>query len=283
MNAFVGQNDAKRLIFGVWSRHSELLRESRPSPGVRHQPVTFSRRLGITWGTPALLFLRHGTVPVLAALCQDCQFLVESSALNLRHLRRPHTQRTIRSSPYSPQVPPTRLKDAMSNDDERNVIREALELEETKKFGGYLHQHVDDIKRIIAHHFRLNSKEDCEVSPVSQWKHGGFNISIPVHILSPKKKLMFRCPMAHKLAEIPYPGTVNEKSRAEVATKIWLRRNCPSLSTAHLYGFQYPDGRHVSSLILPGASRLFWFSSLVNTYPLFIYFYDTSDDAFANT
>ncbi|OBT65052.1 hypothetical protein VE03_05186 [Pseudogymnoascus sp. 23342-1-I1] len=55
---------------------------------------------------------------------------------------------------------------------------------------------------------------------LAQWIRGGFNVCIPIEVQSTRgdKKLIFRCPMPHKLAEAKYPGTVDEKLSSKVGT-----------------------------------------------------------------
>lgn len=141
------------------------------------------------------------------------------------------------------------MADDAETNGQTNIIREALEDKETANFHHYLYQQRDNIQYIVAHHFRLSSKNGCVVSPKEEWKYGGFNTSIPVHIPSLQKRILVRCPMAHKLGESYYPGTVDEKSNGEVGVNLWMQQECTEIPIAPLHGFQFADGRHVSSLI----------------------------------
>jgi hypothetical protein len=81
-------------------------------------------------------------------------------------------------------------------------------------------------------------------------------VCIPVEVKSANfyKKLIFRCPMPHKLAEAKYPGTIGGKLSCEVGTYIWMKDRCPDIPVPYLYGFGFSDNRHVSyshHLILP--------------------------------
>lgn len=60
------------------------------------------------------------------------------------------------------------------------------------------------------------------------------------------QKVIFRCPMPHKLAEARYPGSIHEKLSSEVGAYIWVEENCPEIHSPHLFGFGMLDGRHVS-------------------------------------
>ncbi|OBT57788.1 hypothetical protein VE04_01636 [Pseudogymnoascus sp. 24MN13] len=50
--------------------------------------------------------------------------------------------------------------------------------------------------------------------------------------------------MPHKLAEVKYPGTVDEKLSSEVGTYAWIQHQCPDIRIPHLYGFGFFDHRH---------------------------------------
>ena len=127
-----------------------------------------------------------------------------------------------------------------------DLIRNAEERKKTEDFDNYLYQQIDAIRGLVAHHLGLSSSEHCIVSPRNQWIHGRFNACIPVNIQSLSKTVLFRCPMAHMLAESIYPGTVDEKISCEVATYAWIQEHCSEISVPHLIGFGFMDGRHVS-------------------------------------
>ncbi|KAF6787339.1 aminoglycoside phosphotransferase [Colletotrichum sojae] len=76
---------------------------------------------------------------------------------------------------------------------------------------------------------------------------GSFNVCIPVCVKSTHNqgaatRLFLRCAMPHKLAESRSPGSVDEKTRCEVATYAWMQRNCPDVRIPYLYGFGLSDG-----------------------------------------
>lgn len=75
-----------------------------------------------------------------------------------------------------------------------------------------------------------------------------FHVCVFVEVKSGNsaRKVIFRCPMPHKLAEARYPGSIDEKLSSEVGAHIWIEENCPEIRSPHLFGFGMMDGRHVS-------------------------------------
>lgn len=59
------------------------------------------------------------------------------------------------------------------------------------------------------------------------------------------RKVIFRCPMPHKLAEARYPGSIDEKLGCEIGASIWVEEHCPEIRSPHLFGFGFSDGRQV--------------------------------------
>ena len=84
--------------------------------------------------------------------------------------------------------------------------------------------------------------------PRERWIRGGFNLCVFVEVASgdATRRIVFRIPMPHKLAEARYPGSVDEKVDGEVSAYIWVEQNCPEIRVPQLFGFGYMDGRHVS-------------------------------------
>ena len=107
-----------------------------------------------------------------------------------------------------------------------------------------------EIEAIAKHHLALGSEPSYTVLEQSTWIQGGFNICIPIEVNLGKlsKKLIFRCPMPHKLAESIYPGTVDEKLSCELGAYMWMQDNCRDIRIPHLYGFGFSESRHVSHL-----------------------------------
>jgi hypothetical protein len=129
-----------------------------------------------------------------------------------------------------------------------NIISEAAYFEAAIELYQSLWNQRQTIQAIVKHHLRLNNHDTCIVSTKERWIRGSFNVCIPIEIRSTRchKKLIFRCPMPHKLAEVQYPGTVDEKLSSEVGTYAWMQQYCPNIRIPHLYGFGFSDHRHVS-------------------------------------
>jgi hypothetical protein len=83
-------------------------------------------------------------------------------------------------------------------------------------FRQQLWQQKDSIAAVVRHHLGLRKTDSCTVLPPDLWIQGGFNLCVLVHVQSPSRgaatRLVFRCPMPHKLAEKQYPGTIDEKA-----------------------------------------------------------------------
>ena len=141
---------------------------------------------------------------------------------------------------------PTTLESALKKD--ANIISEAAYFEAATELYQSLWDQRQTIQALIKHHLNLSNQDTCIVSTTDEWIRGSFNVCIPVKVQSTRcqKKLMFRCPMPHKLAEARYPGTVDEKLSSEVGTYAWMQQHCPNIRIPHLYGFGFSDHRHVS-------------------------------------
>lgn len=62
--------------------------------------------------------------------------------------------------------------------------------------------------------------------------------------------------MPFKLGESSYPGTVEEKLRAEVGAYAWLQENCPDIRIPQLYGFRIADHHFTHE------ARLSWYARI---------------------
>lgn len=144
----------------------------------------------------------------------------------------------------------------------RTSLAEALEEEENmvirlsypnKRFDFFLWvlQHREDYQAIISYHLSLAADEPCRLSEVGEWKHGSFNVCIPIYIDNLKrskhtsKKVLLRIPLPYKVGESLYPGNADEKLRTEAATFIWINDNCPDVPIPRLWGFGFPGGQSV--------------------------------------
>ncbi|KAH7418655.1 hypothetical protein BKA64DRAFT_717335 [Cadophora sp. MPI-SDFR-AT-0126] len=127
-----------------------------------------------------------------------------------------------------------------------NLISEAAYFEAATELYQSLWDQRQIIQALVKHHLRLSNRDTCIVSPKDQWIRGSFNVCIPIKVRSSSchKKLIFRCPMPHKLAEHQYPGTVDEKLGSEVGAYVWLEHQCRDIRIPHLYGFGFTDHRH---------------------------------------
>jgi len=128
-----------------------------------------------------------------------------------------------------------------------NIISQVAHFEAATKLYQLLWDQRQTIQALVKHHLRLSNRDICIVTTKDQWIRGSFNICIPIEVQSTRfhKKLIFRCPMPHKL-EAKYPGTVDEKLSSEVGTYAWIQHQCPDIRIPHLYGFGFSDHRHVS-------------------------------------
>lgn len=89
---------------------------------------------------------------------------------------------------------------------------------------------------------------ECRVLPPRDWIRVSFNVCAFADVASGDsvKRVVFRCPMPHKLAETRCPGNIDEKMSSEVGAYIWVAEECPEIRPPHLFGFGTTDGRHVS-------------------------------------
>jgi hypothetical protein len=129
---------------------------------------------------------------------------------------------------------------------DKNIINELTYPRARKQLFQKLRDQRATIQDIVRHQLGLRSEDSCILE--DQWIRGSFNVCIPVEVRSAgfNQKLMFRCPMPHKLAEATYPGTIDEKLSAEVGAYVWMHEYCPDIPLPQLYGFGFSDNRHVS-------------------------------------
>ncbi|OAA42208.1 Protein kinase-like domain protein [Metarhizium rileyi] len=98
----------------------------------------------------------------------------------------------------------------------------------------------------------------CILSTRHVWKSGSFNIVLPVHITETRTVFM-RIPFPFRIGEDQCPGNIEEKLRTEIATYIWLRRNCPDIPIPELHAFGLPDGStYTHPLYTPLWERAWW-------------------------
>ncbi|PBP23786.1 hypothetical protein BUE80_DR005423 [Diplocarpon rosae] len=138
---------------------------------------------------------------------------------------------------------PLTYKSALDKD--TNIISKAAHFKASTELYQSLWDQRQTIEALVKHHLRLSNQDRCLVSAKDQWIHGSFNICIPIEVQSTCcYKLIFRCPEPHKLAELQYPGTVDEKMSSEVGAYAWIQQQCPDIRIPYLYGFGFTDHHH---------------------------------------
>jgi len=131
-------------------------------------------------------------------------------------------------------------------EEEKNVIHWASYGPATDKLYQEIWEQRESVEALVKHHMALGNQEKCTVLPPHDWIRGSFNVCVLVDVKSSHRKVVFRCPMPHKLAEARYPGSIDEKLSCEVGAYAWVEEKCPEIRTPHLFGFGFYDGRHVS-------------------------------------
>lgn len=132
---------------------------------------------------------------------------------------------------------------------ERNILSRLQRSHATEQLRQDLWGERTRIEALVANHLRRMSPSACTVQPTNTWFKGQFNICVVVHIQlgdQTLSKMIFRCPMAHKVGEQYTPGSVDEKMRTEVATYAWIEANCPEIPIPCLRGFGFSRSLQVS-------------------------------------
>ncbi|KAE9373899.1 hypothetical protein N431DRAFT_407595 [Stipitochalara longipes BDJ] len=82
-----------------------------------------------------------------------------------------------------------------------NIVNQAVYFKAAEELYRELWDQRQTIKAIIKHHSSLSNRDTYIVNAEDQWIRGSFNVYIPLEVRSTSfhKKLMFRCPMLHKL------------------------------------------------------------------------------------
>ncbi len=120
-----------------------------------------------------------------------------------------------------------------------------------------------ELVRLVAEFVRVDVAR-IQVGHPGTWRHGGFNIAIPMLIFEnagdahdqadlPRgpdsslslSRVILRVPVPSKCGEEPHPGSIEEKIRCEMAMYVWMQRNAPQVRIPHLYGFGLPNAIHV--------------------------------------
>ncbi|KAG7109913.1 hypothetical protein HYQ44_020319 [Verticillium longisporum] len=131
--------------------------------------------------------------------------------------------------------------------EEKNLINWASYGPATNNLYQEIWEQRDSVAALVKHHMALRRQDKCIVLPPHNWIRGSFNVCIFVEVNSSgvRRKVVFRCPLPHKLAEARYPGSIDEKSSCEAGAYVWVEENCPEIRSPHLFGFGFMDGRHV--------------------------------------
>lgn len=141
----------------------------------------------------------------------------------------------------------TSLAEAL--DEEENMIVRLAYPNQRIEFYFWILQHLKDFEAIVSHHLSLAAGEICQFGKVEDWRHGSFNVCIPISIDNwrrhPGRRVLLRIPLPYKVGESVCPGNADEKLRTEVATFIWIQNNCPNIPIPYLWGFGFPGGRSV--------------------------------------
>lgn len=130
---------------------------------------------------------------------------------------------------------------------ESNLVLFIRHRHAAERFSRQLWDQKESIEALVRSHLRLRKGDRCIVLPRDTWIQGGFNICVLVEVIAAgsSTKLVFRCPMPHKLAERQYPGTIDEKVRCEVAAYVWMQEHCFDVRIPSLYAFGFVDGSQV--------------------------------------
>ena len=135
-------------------------------------------------------------------------------------------------------------------DEEDNVLFPLAYSRQREDFLFWIYEHREDFKALVSLHLGLANSETCRLGEFKEWKHGSFNVCIPIYIDNwrkhpGKRRVMLRLPLPYKVGESPCPGNADEKLRAEAAAFIWIRDNCPGIPIPFLWGFGFPCGQSV--------------------------------------
>lgn len=123
-----------------------------------------------------------------------------------------------------------------------NVLQSLLYPQRKLAFYSYIQERVELLAELVAHHLGTKPSE-IQVSPQEWWRHGSFNLCIPIRVNADLKKtclpqfVMIRFPLPYRVGEAAHPGNSDEKLRCEAATYAWIDENCPDVPIPRLFGF----------------------------------------------
>ncbi|KAK4146361.1 uncharacterized protein C8A04DRAFT_25871 [Dichotomopilus funicola] len=131
-------------------------------------------------------------------------------------------------------------------DDEDDFLLAIQHQRAAERFREQIRLERDSIVVVVRHHLRLRRGDSCAVLPSDSWIQGGFNLCVLVDVRSrassESRRVVFRCPMPHKLAEQHHPGTIDEKVSCEAAVYAWMQAHCTDIRIPYLYAFGFAGG-----------------------------------------
>lgn len=149
-------------------------------------------------------------------------------------------------------------------EEEENMLVRLRYPTQRMNFFLWIYQHRNDFEAIVSYHLGLGDGETCRFSEPKEWKHGSFNLCVPIYTFNwrkyPGKRVLLRIPLPYKVGESTYPGNADEKLHTEAATFIWIQDNCPDVPIPYLWGFGFPGGQSVG----PARSQILFFGMFAN-------------------
>lgn len=132
---------------------------------------------------------------------------------------------------------------------EANIVHQLAYLPAATRLRQEIWEQRHEVEALTRCHLGLGSEYACTMLEQTTWIQGSFNICVPIEakLGNSCTKVIFRCPMPHKLAEGVYAGAMDEKLSCEIGAYTWMQDRCSNIRIPHLYGFGFSDGRHVSS------------------------------------
>ncbi|KAK3364970.1 hypothetical protein B0T24DRAFT_652204 [Lasiosphaeria ovina] len=128
-------------------------------------------------------------------------------------------------------------------DDEGDFLLAMQHQRAAECFRRQISPETESIAAVVRHHLGLRHNDNCV-----------------------SRRVVFRCPMPHKLAEQQHLGTIDEKVSCEAAAYAWMQDFCADIRIPHLYAFGFVDGSQFTH-----ASRRPWRIRLWN--PLWRHIY----------
>ncbi len=167
----------------------------------------------------------------------------------------PKSESALPGSEHPPNAPTTlpllygKMTLAEALDEEDNMLLPLAYSSQREDFLFWIYEHREDFKALVSRHLDLANSETCRFGEFKEWKHGSFNVCIPVYVDNwrrhPGKRVLLRLPLPYKVGELTCPGNAEEKLRAEAAAFIWIQENCPDIPIPFLWGFGFPNGQSV--------------------------------------